>query len=204
MTLMTPKKVNGEIILTDVDGVLLNWNFMFTNWMKAKGFTQQKDNVYSLASCWGISEGHATGLVQTFNTSAAVGFCPAYDDAVHYVQRLAWRGYKFQTITAMGGDLYSEELRRKNLERIFGPDIFVGHTFIGLNACKKEALSAYSGTRCWWIEDKVKNAVDGLEFGLRPILLKHPHNDTFEHPEILAVSGWDAIYSIITGEEYLY
>lgn len=192
-----------KVILTDVDGVLLDWNSLFKRWMEERGFAESKDYTgYSLAIRYGLEEERMRALVKQFNTSAAVGFCPPERDAVHYVKRLGERGYKFICITAMGGDRFSEQLRIQNLERIFGR-VFINHYFVDLNAPKDNILELFTGTECWWIEDKMANAVAGLKHGLRPILIRHDHNSDFDSEEILCVDSWKQVYAIITGEEYM-
>jgi FMN phosphatase YigB (HAD superfamily) len=192
-----------KIILTDVDGVLLDWHGLFRRWMTEKGFvedTSQKG--YSLAKKYNLTEDRMRALVSQFNTSAAVGFCPPERDAAHYVRRLGEKGYKFICITAMGGDRFSEQLRIQNLERIFG-HVFINHYFVGLNEPKDHILELFAGTECWWVEDKLSNAEAGLKYGLRPILIKHDHNSHCDSDEILCVDSWKQAFAIITGEEYI-
>lgn len=189
-----------KIILTDVDGVLLDWHSMFRRWMADQGFTPDsaKSHMYSLAESYGLPEEQTRALVTRFNQSAAVGFCPPERDAVHYVQRLGELGYKFICITAMGGDRFSEQLRVQNLERIFG-HVFINHHFVGLNASKDHVLELYGGTEYWWIEDKLSNAEAGLKFGLRPILIKHDYNAHCDSDDILIAENWKQAYAYING-----
>lgn len=192
-----------KIILTDVDGVLLNWHGLFRRWMTEKGFVEDTTQTsYSLAKRYNLTEDRMRALVLQFNTSAAVGFCPAERDAAHYVRRLGEKGWKFICITAMGGDRFSEQLRIQNLERIFG-HVFINHYFVGLNEPKDHILELFAGSEYWWVEDKLANAEAGLKYGLRPILIKHDHNAHYESDEILCVDNWKQIYAIVTGEELI-
>ncbi len=34
----------NKLILTDCDGVLMNWEFAFNSWMKHKGYVRSSDN----------------------------------------------------------------------------------------------------------------------------------------------------------------
>ena len=52
--------------------------------------------------------------------------------------------------------------------------------------------------RAYWIEDKPVNAVLGLKFGLRPILITHPYNKDFKVPEgVIRANDWKDIFDII-------
>lgn len=192
-----------KIILTDVDGVLLDWHGLFRRWMTEQGYAEIEGFTgYNLAKRYGMEEEKMRALVRRFNTSAAVGFCSPERDAAHYVRRLGEKGWKFVCITAMGGDRFSEQLRIMNLERIFG-HVFINHYFVDLNAPKDHILELFAGTEHWWVEDKLANAEAGLKYGLRPILIKHDHNAHYESDEILCVDNWKQAFAIITGEEYI-
>ena len=112
-----------KIILTDADGVLLNWEYAFTCWMEDKGYQQQPgaNYEYNIAKRFNVesnNKGHK--LVKQFNESAAMGFLPALRDAVHYVKKLHEEaGYEFHCITSMSTDAYAFKLRRMNLEKLF-------------------------------------------------------------------------------------
>lgn len=190
-----------KIILTDVDGVLLNWHSMFRRWMSEQGFVEDTESrCYSLAKKYKMEDASMAAMVRQFNKSAAVGFCPPERDAMHYVRRLGERGYKFIAITAMGGDRYSEQLRIQNLERVFG-HVFINHHFVDLNASKDHVLELFHGSEYWWIEDKLSNAEAGLKYGLRPILIRHDHNSHCDSDDILIVDSWKEAFVHITGEE---
>lgn len=192
-----------KIILTDVDGCLLDWSNAFKDWMQVRGFfPDHTKTCYSLSKRYTLPEKEMAALVRQFNASAAVGFLQPYADSVHYVRRLSERGYRFIPITSFGGDHYSEALRIQNLERHFGK-VFERHHFLDLNASKDHILEQYAGTEYWWIEDKIENAVDGLKHGLRSVLLKQSHNETYEGDDVLMVHKWKDIYTYVTGDAYV-
>jgi FMN phosphatase YigB (HAD superfamily) len=98
--IVDPKK----IILTDVDGVLLDWEWAFSVWMQERGFTLTADNKksYYLHHHYNdLTQVQAKALVKQFNESAAIGFLPALRDSVYYVKRLhEEHGYTFHAITS--------------------------------------------------------------------------------------------------------
>jgi hypothetical protein len=191
----------GPVILTDCDGVLLNWEYAFDIFMKDRGFTPNPDfkNTYKLSDSYGITKEHARALVREFNESAAMGFLPPLRDAMHYVKKLhEEHGFVFHVITSMSLNKYAGELRKQNLTKLFGDTAFVGFTFLDCGADKDEVLENWQNTELYWIEDKIENALLGWELGLTPILMEHGHNMHFSHPEISVVKNWKEVHERIT------
>ena len=62
---------------------------------------------------------------------------------------------------------------------------------------KDSALSEFHNTGLYWVEDKPKNALAGLNYGLKPILIDHPYNRDFNHPDIVRVNNWKQIHEMI-------
>lgn len=191
-----------KLILTDVDGVLLNWEAAFDNWMIKNGHVKPttREASYSLAKVWNMPEWVIDHLVREFNASSYTGFIKPWGEAGHYVKRLADKGYKFVTCTSFGGNDASRALRKYNLESVFG-DVFVEHNIIELHGDKSPVLSRWRGSELWWLEDNLNNARKGLELGLRPILVRHHHNAEYEGDDMLVAHNWREIYTIITGEK---
>ena len=194
-----------NIILTDADGVLLNWEYAFSCWMQQQGYEKQPGASfqYDIAVAFNLesnNKGHK--LVKRFNESAAMGFLPALRDSVHYVKKLhEEHGFEFHCITSMSTDKHAFKLRRMNIEKLFGTSAFTKLKCLATGAPKDDALAEYKGSNCFWIEDKLDNAEAGLKQGLRPILVEHGHNMNKELPEgIHKVVNWKGIYSYITGE----
>ena len=191
----------NNIILADVDGVLLNWEAAFDNWMAKLGHKRAagSDGEYSIGSRYGIDRATSKNLTRIFNESATVGFLPPLRDAIHYVKKLHTdHGYVFRCITSLSLDMYAGNLRRMNLKNLFGETIFEHIECLDTGAHKDTALEKYRGSGCWWIEDKITNATTGLNMGLRPILLEHSHNTSYSGP-IPRAKNWAEIYTLITG-----
>jgi len=195
---------DNKVILTDCDGVLLNWEYAFTVWMEQHGHTAIQDaNLhYDIAHRYGITKDQGKHLIKTFNESAAIGFIPALRDAMFYVKRLhEEHGYRFHCITSLSTDPNAYKLRKMNLEKLFGKTAFEKIVCLDTGADKDEALEPYRDSNLFWIEDKIENAEAGLNFGLRPILVEHGFN---MHDKlsigIYKVLNWKEIYVHITGE----
>jgi len=189
----------NKIILTDCDGVLLDWEFAFDCWMQSHGFTQAEGGKleYKISRRYNISPEQGKQLTKVFNASASVGFIPALRDAIYYVKRLhEEHGYQFHCITSLSLDPSAQKLRRMNLDKLFGKTVFTEIICLDTGADKDLALEPYANSGLYWIEDKPKNADLGHRLGLKSILLEHGHNmnHASEYP---VVKNWKEIYNII-------
>jgi hypothetical protein len=190
-----------KLILTDVDGVLLNWEYAFNIWMKRRGYqigTDAQAFLYDIGERYSITSEKKRELVRDFNESAAIGFLPPLRDAIHYVRKLHEKqGYVFHVLTALSNDHQAQELRRQNLQKLFGETVFEKFIYCDTGADKDEILSPYSGTNLLWIEDKVENAELGLKLGLDSIIMEHGHN--MHTTGIPLMKDWKAVYDYVVG-----
>jgi FMN phosphatase YigB (HAD superfamily) len=192
-----------KIILTDADGVLLDWEYAFGVWMEQHGFKTVEDSQfkYDIGKRYGIEKEQAKRLIKMFNESAHMGFLPPLRDAMFYVKRLhEEHGYQFHCITSMSSDENAQELRKMNLHKLFGDTAFTKFIILETGADKDEVLEKYRDKGYWWIEDKITNAEAGHNVGLKSLIMEHGHNMDYEHPEIPRVKNWKEIYERIVGE----
>jgi hypothetical protein len=192
----------SNLILTDVDGVLLNWEFAFDMWMGEHGHKKQEGYQfkYDIGKRYGIDKDTGKKLIKTFNESAAIGFLPPLRDAIHYVRKLhEEHGYVFHAITSLSLDRNAGRLRRMNLEKLFGETVFEEIVCLDTGADKDDALEKYRDSDLYWLEDKIDNAELGKKIGLRSILVEHGHNMDYKG-EVPLVKNWREIYDIIVGQ----
>jgi hypothetical protein len=192
--------MKDKIILTDADGVLLDWEYAFDIWMQEHGFQKQGGGqfVYNIGKRYGIDPEQGKKLIKIFNESAAIGFLPALRDSMYYVKRLhEEHGYSFHLITSLSKDYNAQKLRIMNVEKLFGKTAFSHYIFLDTGEDKDGVLQDYKDTGCWWIEDKIDNCLAGLKVGLNPLLMEHGHNMDYEHLEIPRVKHWRDIYQRI-------
>ena len=187
------------IILTDCDGVLLNWAQSFHWWMHRKGYRPIYPNAYAMDECYGISRSESKELCVTFCESAAVGFLPPLRDAIKYVRKLhEEHGVVFHCITSMGTDPWAIKLREENLARVFGEGVFERVVCLGCGEDKDKALERYRDSDFIWIEDKAENAELGAKMGLNSFLLSHTYYENYNlNDDVTRVNNWKEIYDHI-------
>ena len=194
--------MKNKIILCDVDGCLLNWEFAFSTWVEQHGFQKVPggDVHYDISKRYGIDCNQAIKLIKIFNESAAIGFLPPLRDAMYYVKRLhEEHGFLFKCITSLSADVNARKLREMNLKKLFGETAFDSIVCLATGAEKDSELELHRDTGCYWIEDLPKNVLAGHNVGLQGILMEHGHNLHFYHKDIPKVKNWKEVYSVIIG-----
>ena len=188
-----------KIILTDCDGVLLDWEKGFNEWMTSKGYTKVVEGIYDISKTYGLEKEVGKRLVKEYNESAWMGYLKAFRDARSGVAKLYEAGYRFHCITSLSLDKKAKRLRMQNLENVFGKGVFKELVCLDTGADKDEALAEYEGSGFYWLEDKTENAECGLKFGLKSILIHHPHNVDCDNPDVIVCDDWSSIVDEILG-----
>lgn len=192
-------KYSEKIILTDVDGVLLNWIDSFERWMIRHGYEVKEASRYCLGEYFGIPIKEVLEHIAVFNESAEMGKLGPFRDALKYVRKLhKEHGYVFHCITAICPDVAVREARRKNLEQLFGKESIERLECVGLQGSKYMILSEYSDSGLPWIEDHASNAEIGHDLGLNAIIMDHGYNrDSKYENKLKRVSNWKEIYDLL-------
>lgn len=191
-----------RVILTDCDGVLLDWNAVFVAWMADRGLEQRPGaaDYYNIRDRFELGNEPAKKYTKLFNESAAIGYLPPYRDSQRWVSRLHELGYKFVVITSLSHDPYARQAREANLLRHFG-DVFLDIQCLDTGADKTEALSAFRDSGHWWIEDKIENARAGQLLGLQAVVLRS--GQIQEDPGLdglLVADSWADVANHVTGQ----
>jgi len=205
---------NNRIILTDVDGVLLEWEHHFTKWMLQKSYFDEHgnryyphkllpdtQNTYEMAERFGVTKDEIRKLIREFNRSAWMGTQRPMLESQTWVKLLSAEGWTFIPITSQTSDIPAQQLRKRRLGELFGKNVITNYHILGTGADKDSALAEFHGTGLYWVEDKPKNALAGLKYGLKPILINHEYNRDFEHAEITKVNNWKEIHQIVSGRK---
>jgi FMN phosphatase YigB (HAD superfamily) len=187
-----------KVILTDCDGVLLNWEYAFKVWMKRHGYEEGSVLEYDVAKRYGLEPQFKRHMIRMFNESAAIGFLPPLRDAMHYVKKLhEEHGYVFHMVTSLSLDPAAQSLRIENTRKLFGETAFERFVFLDTGADKDEALAEYKDSNYVWVEDKPENARLGIELGLDSVLVEHGHN--MNEVGIPLFKNWKEIYEYVVG-----
>lgn len=187
-----------KIILTDCDGVLLDWEEKFKTWVERLGynFNPAYNSHYSINERYGIPHGLGSELVGQFNSGSDFESLAPWRDSVEYVKRLSSEGWQFVVITTAGEHPWTYGLRMNNLINVFGEGVFKSLHILPLHSDKGTELVKYQGSKLCWIEDKLSNSVLGIKFGLTPLLMDAPYNKDY-NSAIRRVNNWKEIYSIV-------
>lgn len=199
LTDMKPKH-----ILTDVDGVLLNWNKAFVAFMTEHGYPQvpDTDHEYNLDIRHGLPLADVLEYVNRFNTSESMTRLEPLVDSVKYVKILSEQGFRFTAITSLSDHPSAFTHRSQNLKNVFG-DVFDEVVCLRAGAHKDDVLKRWIGSGLFWIEDHQRQALAGYEAGLQPILIKHAYNSHFNtdlFPSVNLENAWEEIYRIVARE----
>jgi hypothetical protein len=160
-----------------------------------------KENTYEMAERFGLTKTEVRKEIREFNRSAWMGTQRPMLESQTWVKLIAAEGWTFIPITSQTSDKPAQELRKRRLGELFGEHIFTNYHILGTGADKDSALAEFHGTGLYWVEDKPHNALAGLNYGLKPILIDHPYNRDFDHPEIIRVSNWKEIHSLLHGKK---
>lgn len=192
-----------KVILTDCDGVLLNWEYAFSVWMEQHGYKTVIDArfMYDIGKRYDLDEKKKHSLIKRFNESAAIGFLPPLRDAIHYVRRLhEEHGYVFNVITSLSKDKNAQKLREMNLKKMFGESVFTDIVCLETGADKHEALEPYRDSNLWFIEDKVENAEVGHDMGIKSVIMEHAFNMRYKGL-LPKVKNWAELYEMIVSDD---
>lgn len=196
----TIMQMSDKVILTDCDGVLLDWEYAFGQWMKRHNYKIVNPGNYKMDIKYGLSREEGNKLCRMFNESAWIRKLPPLRDSIKYVKKLHQEhGFIFHAITSLSTDQYACHLRTKNLRELFGDTVFERYVYLDTGADKDDALAPYKDTGCYWVEDKPENVDTGIRLGLEGILIDHTHNRDYMG-SARVVKNWREIYESIIGE----
>ena len=188
----------NRVILTDCDGVLMNWEYAMNVWMQTQGYKIVEDGqqYYDMKDRYNLPSSISRRLVRQFNESAAMGFLPPLRDAMYYVDLLHRKhGYTFHMITALSNNEHAQMLRIQNCKKLFGETAFTKFIFCDTGEDKDEVLEPYRDSGLLWIEDKLLNAQTGDRLGLESIMVEHAHN--MNNDEFPTFATWKDIYEYV-------
>lgn len=162
------------IILTDVDGVLVDWFSRLPYFLKKKGLPYERAVAMYAHGHWqtieeltGLPTPEAEALVDEYARSKYMEFLSPYKDALIAVNNLKHH-YDFVAVTAISESDECYERRKANLDFWF-PNAFTGLHCVGSGGDKQATLAKYEPTI--WIDDTPKHISEGLRAGHKCIRL---------------------------------
>lgn len=190
-------------ILTDCDGVLLDWAYSFEKWMKFHfDMTVVDQTEYDIAKRYqsddpNLSKDNKFYAPRIFCNSSRIASLKPLKDSVKYVKKIyEEHGVTFDVVTSLSLDPETQKLRKYNLRKVYG-DAIDRIVCLDTGEDKDEALEEWRDSGRLWVEDKPENAVLGAEMGLQSILIDHPYNRDFSHPDVTRVKNWKEVYEMI-------
>lgn len=195
--------MNKRVIITDVDGVILDWEEGFSVWLEHKGFKPIPDakKYWDMGARYKLDYEEILSHVHEFNSSASIGFLPPQRDAQHYIKLINKElGYRFIALTSCSGDPNVAKLRTRNLEKLLGP-VFDDIICIPVGSDKTPFLEAIATDHpgSYWVEDTPKNVDKGIALGYRGLLFQHKFNLDYDG-EARVIQDWEEIYNLLKAE----
>ena len=194
-------------IITDVDGVLLDWFSAFEKWIvEVKGIKplhSTTPSTYKLTDKYPLTFKKIVDYIAEFNSSETFGNLKAIDGAVEYLGKLLADNTK-EVVWLSSGSVEGKEeecfdMRSKNLKDHFGVDI--PGTLLVMQASKEEYLKKYKeeyGDSLVFIEDSLEHAEAAIKLGIKTILLNYSYNNNNKSSKLLRkAKDWKEIYSQI-------
>lgn len=172
-------------ILTDVDGVLLDWVSGMKSYLENEmGFVVDDEEIrrgFFISEWLNISRDEASKIVADYHASDYFKNLNSIRNAETVLKDLGENGYRFVAITSALNPYSTErqhiikQNRMDNLTKLFG-HIFDDVELVCIQTeCKSDFLKKYDAT--WWVEDHVENAIIGQDIGHKSLVM---HSDYFE------------------------
>jgi len=165
-------------ITFDCDGVLLDWEGGFAAWMAEVHDILVDPNGpqdYSLSEWIGCDAMSVVRYVREFNESEHFTQLSALPGAKEAVRLLYANEFTLRVLTACGDTPSVSAARVNNLRKVFTAHSFERVEVVGLGASKVSHLKNLPAGS-WWVEDNYGHALDGLEVGLKPLMIRNTHN----------------------------
>lgn len=198
-----------KVILTDIDGVLLEMRPGLTRFLKDEKriAVTEKDweKGYYLSDVADISPEQAKAFFIEFTHSDYFKSLDAKTCALEVMQEMGNAGWRFIGITAAGQGCPTQDLKRVRQNRLDNLETHFGALFDDLHltelmGCKGEILNRYDPS--YWIEDSVRNAHIGVEYGHHSLIMHSMYyleEDNIQRLPVL--HNWHEIFSYIQKHE---
>lgn len=198
------QKNTTKIILTDIDGVILDFGQTFLKFLEeVKGEVTTVEDYFRGKREIPLEEHQR--IVAEYTHSDYFRHLNPKLCALDVLNGLRKEGWRFIAVTACDTEHPDQCIktaynnRMENLERHF-PDVFEDMHFSPWSTGKKEILSRYQPT--WWIDDRADHAHDGHDAGHKAIIMRgeDTHIDANNHANLPIVETWHEIKALIDAD----
>ncbi len=190
-------------VIFDCDGVLLDWELGFRNWVTCKYtdfcFIGDYPKSWDLSGWIGCSADQAQALIREFNQSEAFGRLLSMPYAARTLYEIERAGHPIYVLTSCSSDSIVRERRMVNLANRFSTEI-QRTICLDLGVPKLETLQAFHKVfgECFWIEDNYQNALAGVEAGHRSFFLHRDHNEAYWENEPIGLNHLDRLHDLVS------
>lgn len=172
----------SKLILTDIDGVVLDWLGSFYNYLTDMNIA------YNDSILENLIDQHVEKFQKSSYYFGCLKTCKKSEIFLKKIHRL---DYRIIAITACGTDDIIKNFRKNNLYQHFG-NLFDDILFVNVHDSKQPYLQNFESAI--WIEDNYHHYLTGLNCGHKSFLIKHPYN---ENHCADFVQDWQEIYEKI-------
>lgn len=181
-------------LLTDVDGVLLDWIKSFGLYVQSRGYKLNfpTPKTWEMTEWFGGDHKTIVKLITEFNSSPAFAEIPVLEDARRVLPILAEK-YRLVAITCCSTDKKTISRRKSNL-KLLGVSFEEVHC-LNFTDSKSDLLKSYDPSI--WVEDRIEGAESGFNAGHQSFLRGATYNQNHNHEGVIRVSSWDEISKLI-------
>jgi hypothetical protein len=167
--------LHNKVILTDVDGTLLDFAGPFQSWMENLGFTPRCHlyRTYGISDVFDCTIDEKVREISRFSEADEFGFLQPILGAHTVIRSLREAGWHIVAITASHVSEASCARRRANLKALF--DIEPYDVFFAGNTIPKSAILHRFGPSLW-VEDSPFHLMEGVDAGHHSFLIDKPYN----------------------------
>lgn len=184
-------------IYLDCDGVLLDWERSFREWVQIRLSKEIADRPQSwnLAEWLGVSEMRAQTLIHQFNHSDLFPTLQPVAGAIEFVENLKDYGFRMEVLSSCSRDPVVIRNRRWNLAQHFGESTFSVIECLNLGESKEPSLMVRR--KGVWIEDNYPGAMAGHRQGHMTYMVRCPHNQQWEAGSIKEIVWVDNLTDLL-------
>ena len=140
-----------KTILIDCDGVILDWEEAFHEYMNSMGYERSATEGY-VEEQYNKDRSQVIQYIHDVNHSDKIKNLNPIKDSIHYMKLLKSIGYDFICITSISKNELVKKNRMENFDRLLGKDFFDEVIFLNTAEKKDDVLKKYKDSNYWWIE----------------------------------------------------